>query len=371
MEQGIFFIAVDVDDNSFHGCGINKQTGEVKEFACRPTVGHLEKKLQGFKQEGVEIRVCYEATYLGFSLCRDLERRGYCCEVIAPSLIPEMPGKRVKTDRIDARKLAEYYANGQLTKVHIPSVDEENVRDVVRSRKFMTRQMKALKLHILSTCRRVGLHYREGEGREKKSHWTLEHRAWLKAKIKEQKNRELDFNLTLLLDQLDQLEGQIKLYDGEILRIADQAAYKEKVGALCCYRGINVTTAMTFITELGDIRRFKHPKQLCSYAGMDLREYSSGGHELRYGMSKMGNIHIRTSAIESCQLAGRVPQVSKNLKARRQEADGKYAKIADRCMNRLYEKSKRLLHKGKPANKVKVACAREMLCFIWESLMAA
>ena len=67
MNTNIFFIAIDVDDKSFHGCGVNKMTGEIKEFACKPTIGHLEKKLNGFLQESNEVKICYEATYLGFS----------------------------------------------------------------------------------------------------------------------------------------------------------------------------------------------------------------------------------------------------------------------------------------------------------------
>lgn len=367
--SNIFFIAVDVDDNSFHGCGLNREIGEIREFACRPTVGHLVKKLEDFRKDGSEIRVCYEATYLGFSLQRALVKQGYNCDVIAPSLIPERTGKRVKTDRLDCRKMAEYFANGQLTIVHVPSLEEESVRDLVRARKFLTRQMSALKIFISSTCRRMGLNYAEGENSGKHK-WTKQHREWLTKRIKEQTHRAQTINLTMLLQQLDQLVERIKLYDDEIERFAESGMYSERVKALCCYRGIETLTAMILITELGDIRRFKHPRQLCSYAGMELTEYSSGGHERRYRMSKMGNRHVRTSVVEACQLASLTPQVGKALKERRAGANAKQVDIADRCMNRLYKKSQRLLHKGKMANKVKVACARELLCFVWESLQA-
>lgn len=370
MSTNIFFLAIDVDDKAFHGCGINKETGEIREFACRPTIGHLDKKLEGFKKEGAAIKICYETTYLGFSLCRALEKKGYECDVIAASLIPEKPGKLVKTDRIDCRKMAEYFMNGQLTKVHVPTLEEEMARGLVRSRKFVGEQMRSLKGHILSMCRRVGANYRL-EGKDQKKHyWTKPHREWLQSQIKAQGNHELSFNMALLLKQLGQYEETIKTYDEEIKRIAQEEFYKEKVESLCSYRGIDTLTAMTLVTELGDIKRFSHPRQLCSYAGMELREYSSGGHERRYGMSKMGNTHIRTSAIESCQLASRIPKVGKGLKARRSAVNPKYIEIADRCMNRMYGKSRRLLQRGKPANKVKVACAREMLCFVWESLNA-
>lgn len=367
--SNIFFIAVDVDDNSFHGCGLNRETGETREFISRPNVGHLIKKLEIFKKDGFTIRICYEATYLGFSLQRELVKQGYDCDVIAPSLIPERAGKRVKTDRLDCQKMAEYFANGQLTTVHVPSMEEESIRDLVRARKFLAGQMSAMKIFISSTCRRMGLNYAEGE-KSGKHKWTKQYRAWLAKKIKERPHRAQEVNLTMLLQQLDQMAERIELYDREIEIFAQSEAYSERVKALGCYRGIETLTAMTLITELGDIRRFKHPKQLCSYAGMELMEYSSGGHERRYRMSKMGNRHIRTSVVEACQLASSIPQVGKALKERRSVANEKYVDIADRCMNRLYKKSQRLLHKGKMANKVKVACARELLCFVWESLQA-
>lgn len=370
MGTSILFVAVDVDDNSFHGCGLNRGTGELREFVCRPSVGHLIKKLDVFRGAGFDVRVCYEATYLGYSLQRALAGSGYDCEVIAPSMIPERVGKRIKTDRIDCRKMAEYYANGQLTAVHIPSLEEEMVRDLVRTRKFLSGQMTALKIFILSTCRRMGINYHEGENVDK-HYWTKQHREWLAQKIKGQTNRAQVINLTMLLQQLGQIEERIELYDIEIEGFAQSEAYREGVKSLCCYRGIDTLTAMTLVTELGDIRRFSHPRQLCSYAGMELTEYSSGGHERRYRMSKMGNRHVRTSVVEACQLASSAPKIGKALKARRNGVDTKYVEIADRCMMRLHKKSQRLLRRGKMANKVKVACARELLCFVWESLQAA
>ncbi len=370
MKENIFFIAVDVDDKNFHGCGIHQSTGEEVEFVCRPTASHLAHKLASFRRKSDRVKVCYEATYLGFSLHRDLLKHGYECDVIAPSLIPVKHGKSVKTDRIDSRELAVYYMNGQLTVVHVPSVEAETVRDIVRSRRFVSDQQASLKLHILSTCRRMGLGYRQGAGNEKRHYWTRMHRNWLASRMKEDTYRGHEFNMTMLFMQLEQLEARIRLYDARLAEVAQGEGYNKKVKALCCYRGVELVTAMTLITELQDIRRFKHPKQLCSYAGMDLREYSSGGHERRYRMSKMGNRHIRTSVIEACQQAWRIPQVGRSLRARREGVDEKHIGIADRCMERLYKKSRRLLQGGKMANKVKVACAREMLCFIWESLMA-
>ena len=80
-----------------------------------------------FDIDNYELKICYEASYLGFSLHRELTKKNYFVEVIAPSLIPEISSKKVKTDKLDAQKLARYYSNDLLTIVYVPS--EENEAD--------------------------------------------------------------------------------------------------------------------------------------------------------------------------------------------------------------------------------------------------
>ena len=106
-----------------------------------------------------------------------------------------------------------------------------------------------------------------------------------------------------------------------------------------------------------------------SFAGLDISEYSSGGVERKGRITKLGNRVLRTALIEACQSARRRPQVYATLKRRRQQTPDDFVAIADRCMSRLYKKSQGLIERGKPINKVKVACAREMTGFIWESLL--
>jgi len=85
----------------------------------------------------------------------------------------------------------------------------------------------------------------------------------------------------------------------------------------------------------------------------------------------MGNPFVRTAVIEASQHAFKKPGISKPLRKRRENADPHFIEIADRCMNRIYRKSTRLLYAGKIRNKAKVAAAREMIGFIWESMRAA
>lgn len=368
MIKPILFIGLDVDDKAFHGVGLSAE-GVETEFKIKPTIGALTQKLEALKRYG-DLKICYEATYVGFSLCREIRKRGFDCEVIAPSLVPRKPGQQVKTDRIDARKLAKYFMNKDLVVVHVPDVEDENVRDLVRSRGFLKDQSKRLKLHILSLCRRMGLRYREAGAVT--SYWRQAHFQWLENQAKtESFSKAFKFNLMKLIDQLKTLENEISFYDEEIENISKSEKYKKKVEALCCYRGIDTLTAMVCITEIVDISRFDHPRRMTSFCGMDLIEDSSGGKEKRFHMTKMGNSYLRKAIIESCQTVFQIPRVSKRLKSQRQNIDEKFIDIADRCMKRLHKKSTRLLYGGKVKNKIKVACARELLGFMWESLRAA
>src|SRR5208283_2785854 len=75
------------------------------------------------------LRVCYEAGPTGYGLARRLNESGICCLVVAPSLIPVQSGRRVKTDRRDARQLADLLRAGLLTEVKIPAAETEAMRD--------------------------------------------------------------------------------------------------------------------------------------------------------------------------------------------------------------------------------------------------
>jgi transposase len=365
----IVYVGLDVDDTAFHGSGLVLETGEFYEFKCKPDNGVLRKKLNSLFGDRYTIHLCYEACYFGYSLFRFLNKSGIHCDIIAPSLIPTKTGSRVKTDRIDATKLAEYYAKELLTPIYVPDESDEELRDVLRSRGFLVKQRKMLKAHILSACRRYDIRFQEETGN--KTTWTDRHIRWLKKRAATLQRPLCQIDLELLLAQYTSLSASIEKLDATILRVADGERYKKVCDALCTFRGIDTLSAMTIIAELGDIRRFAHPRLLTSYIGLDVAEYSSGGKEHKRGITKTGNKHIRTILTECCQTATKPPMLSKRIKQSRAEQPPAVIDIADRCMHRLYKKSTRMLYAGKHKNKIKTACAREMLGFIWEVMRLA
>lgn len=365
----IIYVGVDVDDKHFHISGLDLKNGDCIEFKCKSDYGVLRKKLTERFGERYIVHLCYEASYFGYSLCRFLRKSGINCDVIAPSLIPVKSGDRVKTDRLDAIKLAEYYGKDLLTPIYIPDESDEELRDVIRSRCFLVKQRKMLQVHLLSCCKRYNIRYREETG--KKAYWTVSHISWLKKRIKILDRPLCKTNLEMLLAQYTTTCESIKEYESTIQQAACVERYKTACEILCAFRGIDTLSAMTIIVELGDIRRFSHPMKLASYIGLDVAEYSSGGKERKSGITKTGNRHLRTTLVESCQMASKPPTLSKRAQRSREGQPQVVIDIADRCMKRLYKKSIRMFYAGKQNNKIKAACAREMIGFIWEALRIA
>ena len=179
MDQNVIYVGIDVDDVRYHGSALDKRTGEGLDFHCRPTLKGLAQELEKVHQYfgGADLKLCYEASYVGFSLQRDLQGRGYHCEVVAPSSIPRRGGKSVKTDRIDATELAEFYANDWLTVVATPEAQTEQDRDLLRSRQQLMQLQGSLRRHIQSLLRRNGFHYKAET--QRKTHWQTHHYGWL------------------------------------------------------------------------------------------------------------------------------------------------------------------------------------------------
>ena len=104
---------------------------------------------------------------------RTLEGQGVQCTVIAPALIPQRTGDRVKTDRRDADKLARLLRAGLLTAVHPPTPEQEAVRDLCRAREDLQADRKRNQQSLSKLLLRYGLASTGGTA------WTLTHRRWL------------------------------------------------------------------------------------------------------------------------------------------------------------------------------------------------
>ena len=134
-----------------------------------------------------------------------------------------------------------------------------------------------------------------------------------------------------------------------------------------CFKGISVHTALAFVCEIGDFRRFATAGELASFLGLVPSEHSSGNSVCRGSITKSGNGHLRRLLIESAQTysRGSAAYKSAELKARQADAAPEIIEYADRGSERMRKKFQRMVNNGKAHNVAKVAVARELACFIW------
>jgi len=325
------------------------------------------KRLVGKIQRagGADIQCVYEAGPCGYALQRQLRAQGLACDVVAPSMIPIRPGEKIKTDRRDARKLAELARGGLLTVVHPPTEDEEAVRDLCRGRDDARLDLMRARHRLSKFLLRRGRVFGTGEQRA----WSQAHRWWLGKQAFERSAERIMFEDYLLsVEQTEARRRSLELHLGDI---AHEPRYAEAVGWLRCFRGIDTVTAITLIAELHDFRRFRSPSQLMAYLGLVPSEYSSGPRQQRGGITHTGNRHVRRLLIEAAWHYRHKPRVGEALAERRHGQPANIIALADKAQQRLCRRYRRMERRGKHTTKIVVAVARELVGYLWAALTPA
>jgi transposase len=305
-----------------------------------------------------DILLCYEAGPTGFVLARRLIKLGYECLVIAPSEIPSKSGDRVKTDRRDARKLARLLRSGDLFGIHIPSVEDEVIRDVCRGRTDAVDARSRTKKQLLSFLLRNGYRYKGT------AHWTEAHMRYLRELILADPTQKII--LEEYLQRIDFAVKQVERIDEQMEKLLQTWSRKPLVNALMGFRGFKQTAAMVIISEIGDFKRFNHPKKLMSYLGLTPSEDSSGGRRKQGAITKCGNSHARWMLVESAEHYRKPPMISAALAKRQEGLSREVRAISWHAQNRLNKRSFQLAMRRLHPNKIRVAIARELSSYIWD-----
>ena len=137
------------------------------------------------------------------------------------------------------------------------------------------------------------------------------------------------------------------------------------VDAVQALRGVSFVTAVGLVAEIGDIRRFDHPRQLMAFLGLVPSEYSSGPSVRRGGITKAGNPHARRLLAEAAWAYQGVPRLGRQMLYRQEALSKKICDIAWKAQLRLTSRFRRLVARGKAKPKVATAIARELTGFIW------
>jgi len=306
-----------------------------------------------------ELEVCYEAGPTGFELYRWISSMGISCTVIAPSHIPSRPGDHIKTDRRDAEKLAQLFRAGELTAVYVPTRDDEALRDLIRARADFKEDQHRFRQRIIHYLLRRQISPPATIQRR----WTQAYRAWLNRLTFERESEQL--TVQEYLHELHECEERLTRIEAAMAEQALKGAKAEVIRAVQSLRGIALVTAVTIVAEIGCFRRFRSPAQLMAYLGMVPREYSSGQGVRKGSITKTGNRQVRRVFIESAWSYRYRPAVKGELEKRLVGQSGEVQLISWKAQNRLHQKYRQLLMKGKHKNLVIGAVGRELVGFVW------
>jgi transposase len=327
--------------------------GEIDNTA--EATAKLVKKLAA-KYERVAF--CYEAGPTGYGLYRQISDLGHECMVVAPSLVPKKPGDRVKTNRRDALDLAKQLRSGDLTAVWVPDGRHEAMRELTRARGAAVQDARQKGQQVSAFLLRLGRHY----DADKKT-WTKAHMGWLASQKFEHAEQRIAFEeLLLAVHQARERVARLE----EAIRVAvPDWSLAEVVPALMAMRGIDMVTATAFLAEVGDLSRFRTPRQLMAYLGLVPSEQSTGDTIVRGPITKAGNRRARRLLIESAWSYRHPPRIGKDKQAKVAAAPRAVREIAWKAQHRLYARYRALTRRGKLKTVAITAIARELAAFIW------
>jgi transposase len=304
-----------------------------------------------------KLSFCYEAGPTGYGLYRLIVELGHACTVVAPSLIPRKPGDRVKTNRRDAVTLAKLLRAGELTEVWVPDEGHEAIRDLVRARAAAVETLRVHKQQVSAFMLKHGRHF------PRKTTWGARYMRWLQ----EQQFAHPAHQIVLqeAVEAVRLAKERVERLERLIEELVPTWSLAPIVNALQALRGVNLIVAVTFVAEIGDLRRFESPRQLMAYLGLVPSERSTGATVRRGAITKAGNGRVRHLLVESAWTYRHPPRIGKAKLYKLAQVPPRVREIAWKAQSRLTARYRALSARGKKLTVVCTAIARELVGFMW------
>jgi transposase len=284
----------------FVGCDVHKRTAvftiltEDGELVATSTVAVTREALRIFaeRQLGREDRLAMEATTNTWAVAGVL--RPFVAEIVIgnPLRVRAIAEAKIKTDKVDARVLAELLRADYLPAVWQPDAETQRLRRLTHRRAALVSDRTRLKNRLHSILHHVLVPLPECELFSKAGI------AWLRhVPLGKEEAQARDSDLRLL----EQLEGEIAQLDEQLVR---EAWEDEKVRLVMSIPGIDYTVAQTCLAAIGDVGRFPSGKKLAAYLGLNPSTRQSGPHCYHGPITKQGNAHARWLLVQAAQHLG-------------------------------------------------------------------
>jgi transposase len=355
-------VGLDVHARSVAAAAIDGATGELIQAKLTPSHEHIRSWIRELPGPAA---ATYEAGPTGFGLSRTLNASGIRCVVAAPSKLQRPSGDRVKTDAKDAIHLARLLRLDEVTPVSVPTVDQENARDLVRAREDCRGDLMRARHRLSKLLLRQGIVYSGGQA------WTGVHDAWLRQARRERFDTpvlrttfESDYDAVLTV------KARRDRLDEAIATMAADSEFTPMVRRLGCLRGVSTLTGFALAVELGDWHRFSG-KTIGSFVGLVPSEYSSGTSRVQGSITKTGNTHVRRLLVEAAWHHRARYVVGKTMRDR-WELAGPAARVrGDAGNRRLHARWITFNQRRKRPVVANVAVARELAGWCWSLAVMA
>jgi transposase len=354
MGHHSMFIGLDVHKDTIDvSIADGHREGEVRHYGVIASdLEPLDKVVRALRAPDRRLHFVYEAGPCGFGIQRHLTHHGEDCIVVSPSMVPKRSGDRIKTDRRDSVTLARLHRAGELRAIYVPDAGDEAMRDLVRAREDAVVVGTQAKYRLKAFLLRQGRRYPGREG------WTRAYRRWL---------ADLSFPtaaqhtaLQEYRDAIDETERRLERLTEQLRQLAPPWRWAPVVAALQALRGVSFVTAVALVAELGDLTRFRNPRELMAYLGLVPSEYSSGPSVRRGAITKAGNPHVRRLLAEAAWAYQGIPRIGRQHLYRQEPLPKRVCDIAWKAQLRLTGRFRRLVARGKAKPKVATAIAREL-----------
>jgi transposase len=276
---------------------------ETKRFA---TTRESFLSLAGEMREGDTAAL--EVTTNSTSIARLLKANSPARVIVSnPIKTKTIAQAKIKTDKIDARVLAELARVGYLPEVWLPDEDTEALRQFITDRTSLVRRRTECKNTIHSVL------HRNMVRQERSDLFGTAGRRWLDGIVRGQSIKtpvpELDrMRIGALLNEIDRIDELVADLESVIASyIALRPHLKEQMDRLLSITGVNLVVAASLIGTIGDISRFPDKKKLAAYFGVVPSTYQSGDTSRNGRITKQGRAEARWLIIEAAELLRRSP----------------------------------------------------------------
>jgi transposase len=270
----------------------------------------------------------------------------------------------------DARNLARLFRAGELTAIYVPDPTDEAIRDLCRARtdavddcrrnrqrlKRLTRPPPPGALALRATLRVVCLGIRRmprlllrnGYRYQGKANWSQAHMRYLRELVLPDPAQKVILEDYLMAIEVARM--RVERYEQTMRELLETWRLRPAVEALMAFKGFQVVAAMITVSELGNVLRFDHARQVMGYLGLTPTEHTTGTKRRQGGISRCGNGHLRWLLVECASHYATPPKVSKELSRRQEGVPHEILATSWKAQNRLHVRFNRLLGRKVPRN---------------------